>query len=93
MISALHLIWIIPCCTAFGFLLAAVLGSNGDDECPIRLQLSDHDRLYNLSKRLGVTETEVFQGALKFYEDGLDAVAASRNQQASISLEIISNKE
>lgn len=39
---------------------------------PIWLQWEDNNRITDLTKRLGLSETEVIQHALKFYEDALN---------------------
>lgn len=46
------------------------------DMGPIWLQRSDYGRISNLSKRLGISETEVIQNALKSYENTLVADVA-----------------
>lgn len=43
---------------------------------PIWLQWNDNGRITNLSKCLGISETEVIQRALKYYEESLDNTIA-----------------
>ena len=43
---------------------------------PIWLQWNDNDRITVLSKYLGISETEVIQRALKFYEESFGATLA-----------------
>ena len=45
---------------------------------PIYLQWADNDRISDLSKRLGLSETEVIQHALRFYENALDEADATK---------------
>ena len=49
---------------------------------PIWLQWEDNNRITDLSKRLGLSETEVIQRALRFFEKSLVDIDDSRGDNA-----------
>lgn len=52
------------------------------------ISLESMNRLIRLSERIGKSEDEVIETALKLYEDGLNAIETSRNRYASMSMEV-----
>lgn len=48
------------------------------------------DRLARLSERIGKSEDDVIEAALKLYEDGLNAVDEGRKRCTSMSFEVFS---